>query len=464
MIRRAPFDDLVADFASRHHCPTVSWGVVLDGRVAVSGATGDGPGVPITADTVYRIASMTKSFSAAVTLLLRDDGTFGLDDAIGDLDPALATLPRPTLDSPPITIRDLLGMTSGFVTDDAWADRHLDLTDDDFDRMVADGPVYAHPTGTTYEYSNFGFAVLGRVVERCTGTTIQQHITTRLLEPLGLERTSWTRPAHDDWMPPRRRLGDIDVDELAPLGDGLIAPMGGLWTTVADLAVWVAWLADAFPARGDADDGPLCRASRREMQTTQRHVAVTDHHGRHVAGGYGYGLRVLHDPLLGVVVTHSGGLPGYGSNMRWLPGRGVGVIALSNTTYAPMTQLGGDLLELLHQQGRADTLASVVPERLDDAARRLVDLLNGWTDEGADDLFADNVDLDDDWARRRAAAEATGPLEIDHVEPVNAARAKIHAALVADDRTVVVSFALSPVDARRIQNYDIVIGDIGPDR
>ena len=72
--------------------------------------------------------------------------------------------------------------------------------------------------------------------------------------------------------------------------------------------------------------------SRREMQQIHR----AD--GRD--GGYGFGLGVIHDERFGTVVSHSGGLPGYGSNMRWLPGRRVGVVALANATYAPMGEAG----------------------------------------------------------------------------------------------------------------------------
>ena len=107
---------------------------------------------------------MTKSFSAAATLWLRDAGVLRLDDPIGWHAPELAELRSPTADAPPITIRDLLSMTSGLATDDPWADRHLDLTDAEFDAIVAGGLLFAVPTGTIHEYSNFGYAVLGRVV------------------------------------------------------------------------------------------------------------------------------------------------------------------------------------------------------------------------------------------------------------------------------------------------------------
>ena len=88
---------------------------------------------------------MTKSFSAAATLWLRDAGVLRLDDPIGVYAPELAQLRSPTSDAPPITVRDLLSMTSGLATDDPWADRHLDLTDDGFDAIIAESPVFRGP-------------------------------------------------------------------------------------------------------------------------------------------------------------------------------------------------------------------------------------------------------------------------------------------------------------------------------
>ena len=110
-IDAAPLHELATSFAADHHCRSLAWGVLLDGSLAATGAVG-GAGI----HTVYRIASMTKSFSAAATLMLRDEGVLRLDDRVADHAPELGVLDR--FDAAPITIRDLLSMTSGLPTDD----------------------------------------------------------------------------------------------------------------------------------------------------------------------------------------------------------------------------------------------------------------------------------------------------------------------------------------------------------
>ena len=205
-----------------------------------------------------------------------------------------------------------------------------------------------------------------------------------------MHRTSWTEPSHDDWARP---------PDGAPIGHGAFAGMGGLWSCVEDIATWVAWLDDAFPARDDPDGGPLRRSSRREMQQV--------HRWRGPDGGYGFGLGLLHDERFGTIVSHSGGLPGYGSNMRWLPGRRVGVITLANTTYAPMGALAHDMLGVLDDGGLVPPAPTVaVPAPLQRAADGLVALLQAWDDGAADELFADNVALDEPYEQRAGAAAA----------------------------------------------------------
>ncbi len=452
--------ELVDRFAADHHCPSIAWGVVADGGLIARGGTGEVGGATPDERTVYRIASMTKSFSAAVTLLLRDEGAVRLDDPIGRHAPELAGLHSPTDDAPDITVRDLLCMSSGLVTDDAWADRHLDLTDDEFDAIVRSGLVFARPTGACHEYSNFGFALLGRVIHRATGTRLRHHVTERLLRPLGMLDTTWDEPDHDRWAPPLRRLDDAFVDEVPTPADGMIAPMGGLWTTVADLAIWVSWLADAFPARDGDDEGPLRRASRREMQTPQRWVGQRTIRGLRFPTSYGYGLRVLDEPTHGTVISHSGGLPGYGSNMRWVPGGSIGIVTLSNVTYAPATELGARIHDLLAERGLG---ATAVDEPTDDVATSgaaLADVVAAWSrgvaasDTALAGLFADNVDPDDAYARRSAAAGAHGALTTGPVVATSDAAGRFDLT-AADGTTGRVTFALAPHRPPRVQQFSI---------
>ncbi len=459
-IDASPLQELVSAFATERHCPSLAWGVLIDGSLAATGAVG-----AVTERTVYRIASMTKSFSAAATLLLRDEGVLRLDDAVAEHAPELAVLDR--FDSAPITIRDLLTMTSGLPTDDPWADRHLDLTDEEFDQIIADGPLFARPTGNTFEYSNLGYAVLGRVVVGASGRRIQDIISDRLLRPLGMDSTTWTRPDHDDWARPMRWIDAIDdddddgepaghVDELEPLGDGIISPMGGIWTTVTDLAIWIAWLGAAFPARPDDDDGPLSRASRREMQSAQRYIGTRTVGDARAPYSYGYGLVVLDDPALGRVITHSGGLPGYGSNMRWVPGRRVGVVALANSTYAPMLELTSRLLALIAEQGLVAPDRPAVTSDVDTAARRLVALVNNWDDAEAADLFTHSLVLDDSLDRRTWAAAAltrrTGALTVASIEATSAAGGTVRCS-GASGTNATLSFLLAPRRPPQIQSY-----------
>lgn len=453
---------LAEEAADRHHCPSISWGVVLDGQLAHHGSTGSiSDGHQPSADTVYRIASMTKSFTAAAVLLLRDEGILGLDDPIARHAPELAAAGLPTADSPAVTIRHLLSMSSGMATDDAWADRHLDISQSELDAALAPGVLYAVAPGTAWEYSNLGYGLVGRVVERTTGRTVQQWVTERLLEPLGMTQTSWLSPTHDDWARPHRVCDDAAiVDSLAPLGDGGIAPMGGIWTSVSDLARWVAWLDDAWPARDDIDDGPLRRASRREMQQMQRYAGLKRLSDVDAPTGYGFGLLARDDPKLGMIVGHSGGLPGYGSNMRWLPGRRVGVIALANVTYAPMAELTYAVLRELDAAGQLPPVADSTHPLVDELGRRLIDLFAAWDDDRATALFTDNVELDEPFDRRRVIAERLildlgGAVQVDRIEGTGTMSGTIVLS-GSSGQLRSIRFEIAPVRPARIQLYEVL--------
>ncbi len=453
----AELQKIAEGVAAEHLCPSISWGVVADGGLAHHGSVGKlDDGTAPTADTVYRIASMTKSFTGATVLALRDEGLWSLDDAVVRYAPELATVVGPP-SSPPITLRHLLSMTSGLATDDPWADRHLDITAGEIDVVYAGGPTFADLPNARYEYSNLGFAMIGRTIERATGKRAQQHITERFLRPLALDDTTWVQPAHDNWARPYRVEDELIVrDGLDPIGDGDLAPMGGLWSTVADLAKWVAWF-DAANSRPDDDAVGLSAASRREMQRLHTYIGVTTVAGHTCPAGYGFGLNVRDDPTLGKIVAHAGGLPGYGSNMRWFAGRGVGVIGLANTFYAPMSALTMRLLAALHDHGVVPPVPAVVAPRWEAAAQRLVELLNEWDDATADDLFEDNVALDESFERRRSAAAAlvatNGRLRIVATRPASATSGEFDVGGAGDK--ICIHMELSPSPGAPVQAYTI---------
>src|SRR5580692_2166560 len=360
----AAVDAIVSHYFDRGAQPAISFGVVSGGVLVHSagfGARGDGRQAP-DADPVFRIASMSKSFTASAVLLLRDEGRLALYDPAEKYVPELASWPPVTPDSDRVTIRHLLTMTAGFPTDDPWGDRQQGLTAEDFAAVLAGGVSFNWAPGTRFEYSNMGYAILGRVLAAASGAGYDEFIRTRLLAPLGLGRTGFDADEFGrENLAVGYRHGLAGWAEVPFDPYGAFAPMGGVYSTVADLARWVAGFAAAFPPDGAGDAGrdgeghdahPLRPASRRQMQLPQ--AATGWRAAGRLPGGppappeyYGFGLFVDEDPALGRVVSHSGGYPGFGSNMRWHPATGIGVIALGNGTYAPMSPLTGLVLDAL---------------------------------------------------------------------------------------------------------------------
>jgi CubicO group peptidase (beta-lactamase class C family) len=413
--------------------PGVAYGVIVGGELRHSRGLGTlriGEDAPPEADSVFRIASMTKSFTASTVLLLRDEGRVRLDDPIALHLPELAGLRGPTSDSPPITIRHLLTMTAGFPTDDPWGDRQQALDLDAFMTLVGGGLSFAWAPGTQFEYSNLGYGILGRLISAVAGAEYREVVADRFLGPLGMASTTYLE---EDVPTDRLAHGAVwrDGSFLAePMdGYGALASMGGIFSTVRDLTRWVAGFADAFPAR-DGDSAvahPLSRASRREMQQAMvsvgSGVTFTTPDGEPAldSGAYGFGLFVQDHLRWGRVVGHSGGYPGFGSNMRWHPASGVGVVVLANGRYAPSTLLAREMHHAL-LAAEAAPARRIRPGQPTLAARAAVEtLLAGWDEAIAERLFAMNVELDEPIERRRA--------EMDRLRGV-------HGALAADPTEV----------------------------
>jgi CubicO group peptidase (beta-lactamase class C family) len=124
------------------------------------------------------------------------------------------------------------------------------------------------------------------------------------------------------------------------LGPGAFGAMGGLLTSANDYARYVAWVLAAWPPRAGAEQPVLARASVRETARPANYATVVpgDKDGCARSVAYGLGVNSFNDCVLGFHFGHSGGLPGYGSNVLFLPTRGVGVFAFTNRTYAPASR------------------------------------------------------------------------------------------------------------------------------
>jgi CubicO group peptidase (beta-lactamase class C family) len=268
--------------------------------------------VRATAQTVYRIGSITKQFTAAAVLQLAEQGQLWVDDTIGG---RLSTLPAGWRRA---TIRQLLNHTSGIPSYTSagprWATRmRLDLPHDSLIGIVANDSM-DFALGTQWRYNNTGYYLLGMLIERITGRSYADVVNERLATPLGLRATMYcgTQPII------KRRAQGYQVgadDKLVnadPLSMNQPFSAGALCSTVGDLVAWQRALAAGRVVKPD---------SYRDMISPQ---------GAATGPGYGYGL--VKDTLGGRTrVQHGGGINGFNSMLQYYPADTLSIAVLGNT-------------------------------------------------------------------------------------------------------------------------------------
>ncbi|HYS54148.1 MAG TPA: serine hydrolase domain-containing protein [Thermoanaerobaculia bacterium] len=397
-------EKLFTAFVEKQHIPGAAVGIIIDGElvwVQTTGFRDVAAKAPATRDTVWRIASMTKSFTSMAILKLRDEGKLSLDDPVSKYVPELANLTYPTADSPRLTIRHLLTHAEGFPEDNPWGDRQLARSNATMSEWMRAGIPFSSSPGTVYEYSNYGFGILGQIVERVAKKPYDDYVRDNILKPLGMKSTTYSVsevPA-DRIAKGYRWSGKTWTDEPA-LPHGAFGAMGGLWTTPDDLARYLAFMMSAFPPRDDPEREPIRRSSAREMQQAARTIpaiasrSTIDAPLELSVSAYAYGLRIAQDCRFTYMVQHGGGLPGYGSYERWLPDYGVGLIAFGNLTYAGFVPLFDDALNAMLKTGalkhRVVQPSSALLQAKSDVSR----LINQWDDALANRIAADNLFLD----------------------------------------------------------------------
>jgi D-alanyl-D-alanine-carboxypeptidase/D-alanyl-D-alanine-endopeptidase len=337
-----------------------------------------------------------------------------------------------TKDSPRIRVRDLLNHTAGFVTDDPWGDRQTPMPEAEFSKYLRDGVPFAGPSEMKMEYSNLGYALLGRIVTNTSGKPYAETIGTTLLQPLGMASSGF----HVDKAPAdRRALGyrwEDNTWKLEPtMAHGAFGAMGGLQTSAVDYAKWLGFLTQAWPPRDDADTGPVRRATVRELAQGSNFGRVRQRTGQSGADAcrqnynYGMGMIASNDCDLGLTLSHGGGYPGYGSHVLVLADYGIAIFAFANRTYAGPSAPVWDAAVALHKAGLLKERTKVVSADLANAYRAATAIYKQGDIGAGGDVLAMNLLMDRDAAGwKRDLADLKGKMgDCDMTAPITASSA-----------------------------------------
>jgi CubicO group peptidase (beta-lactamase class C family) len=464
-------EKLYRDYADKNHFPALSFGIIAGGQLIYSGNVGTAnlqTNTAASSKTLFRIASMSKSFTAMAILKLRDEGKLNLTDPVSKYISEINKAGALTKDAPAITIQNLLTMSAGFPEDNPWGDRQLDDTDEELLKQISEGISFSNVPGVTFEYSNLGFALLGKIIGNVSGIPYQQYITENIMLPIGMLDSKWE---YDDIPKEQLALGyqwiNTNWIEIPLLHDGSYGAMGGLICSIEDFSKYVALHLAAWPPRNDTDSGPVKRSSIREMHQPWRfNNLFTDAKTRSgqlcpVAIGYGYGLGWRKDCNGLVRIAHSGGLPGFGSEWRIYPDYGIGVVSFSNHTYGapglPNAIALDTLISIAGLKPRVLLPSAILNQRKEE----IMKLLPDWKDEHIH-ILAENIFPDESMESRRTATQKifTEAGAINHVkplEPENQLRGRF--ILEGEKKNIAVFFTLTPQKEALIQQLDIELVD-----
>jgi CubicO group peptidase (beta-lactamase class C family) len=461
-------EKMYKDYALEKKFPGMAFGIVVDDQLLYAGSAGYtdlAKKIPVGSASLFRIASMSKSFTAMAILRLRDEGKLKLDNPAGLYIPVLNDIQLLTTDAPSITIRDLLTHSAGFPEDNPWGDRQLDITHNTFMAMLKKGISFSNAPGVAYEYSNMGFAMLGEIIAKVSGKPYQEYITENILRPLGMDHTIWEyTKASAGLLAHGYRWQNNNWQEEELLHDGVYGAMGGLITSIEDFSKYMAFQLLAWPARNDKETVPVKRSSVREMQQAWRFNSLDDQftypNGRTCAmvNSYGYGLRISRDCKGRAFVGHTGGLPGFGSQWVIMPEYGIGIVVYGNLTYARMSAVNWAVLDTLIAGAKLVPRQLPVSPVLQQRKDELVKLLPDWKGAEESKIFAVNFFPDHSLAIRKkqtqdAFKKAGKIINVTELVPENQLRGSF--ILQGEKADIEIYFTLTPENPALIQYLDI---------
>lgn len=293
----------------------LSVAVVQEGRIVLANVYGKSSlasGQPVRKDTIFSIGSITKQFTSACILLLAEDGKLSVTDKVAKYYPDLTK-------ANDISLLDLMNNVSGYPDhyplDFVVRLMQKPIAVDEVIRQYATGKLDFEP-GTRYSYSNTGFLILGRVVEKVSGEPFGEFISRRILKPLGMNHTVYQGNLGSPGFAEGYTTFALSPPELAVHeGKGWVAGDGGLYSTASDLVKWDLSLIE----------GKVLKPESYKLMTTSRMLA------NGLRTGYGCGLQVR-EQNGETVLSHGGATNGYYALNTMLPSRKSAVIILSNSS------------------------------------------------------------------------------------------------------------------------------------
>lgn len=320
----ASLDAAVAEALTRRGGVGASVAVVENGRVVLAKGYGRpalGSTTSVGDDTLFAVGSVTKQFTSAAILLLAEEGRLSVDDKVSKYYPDLTR-------ASDITLLDLMNHVSGYrdYYPLDFVDRRMaaPIAADTLLQEYAGAPLDFEP-GTKWSYSNTGFILLGRIVEKVTAQPLGSFLDRRIFTPVGMRHTLFEPTASE-----RRLARGYTSFALSPLepatreASGWTGGAGGIYSTAGDLALWDVALMD----------GRVLKPASWALMTRPRVLADG------TSSGYGCGLGIgTRGPV--TVLSHGGAVSGFiASNMLVPETKSAAVVLLNEEDAGLMSQIG----------------------------------------------------------------------------------------------------------------------------
>ena len=330
-------DSLISAELARRPVGSVTAGVIDGKELIWSKSYGDADmekKIPANADTVYRIGSITKMFTALMLEQLVDAGKVHLSDPVEKYFPEIKAVQGRYPDAPPITLIQLATHTSGLGREPDNTETYVTGAVADWEKTLIAALPHTHyifEPGTRFSYSNIGYAILGAALSRAAGEPYIEYVPKHIFQPLGMTHSALER--NTEMLPHLSKgyqvMGPKDaVDSETPqreneTGRGYKVPNGAIYTTVGDLARFASFL---------MDQGPESVLKSASLDAFQTQMMVPANVG--LTSGYGIGFDVERRDDY-VAFEHGGAVAGYTSMLIINRAKGIGVIVLSNGAANP---------------------------------------------------------------------------------------------------------------------------------